>query len=183
MVSPYKFQVYGSKTPIFVDVSRVGTLKLIKDNQGKHPPKLLRTENDMTKEADSKGGPGGQEKESKGGPGGVEMCLRWMCFAPRRLLFSWCFKSPPHTVFLCFCVLCFGTCSRPAFSGPPRPLPRKMGLRGPKNRPFFGPPFPAQKKRKNAPRRTRIGMFWGLLSPLWISWAALGSPNHTFREF
>ena len=72
MVSPYKFQVYGSKTPIFVDVSRVGTLKLIKDNQGKHPPKLLRAERDTTKEDDSKGGPGGQEKGSKGGPGGAE---------------------------------------------------------------------------------------------------------------
>ena len=132
-----------------MDVPRVGTLKFIKENQAKHPPKLLRTENDMTKEADSKGGPGGQEKESKGGPGGVEMCLRWMCFAPRRVLFSWCFKSPPHTVFLCFCVLCFGTCSRPAFSGPPRPLPRKMGPRGPKNRHFFGPPFGGRKIVKN----------------------------------
>ena len=70
MVSPYKFQVYVPKTPILVDVPRVGTLKFIKGNQAKHPPKLLRTENDMTKEADSKGGPGGQEKESKGGPGG-----------------------------------------------------------------------------------------------------------------
>ena len=60
MVSPYKFQVYGSKTPIFVDVSRVGTLKLIKENQGKRPPKLLRAESDTTKEDDSKGGPGGQ---------------------------------------------------------------------------------------------------------------------------
>ena len=70
MVSPYKFQVYGSKTPIFVDVSRVGTLKFITENQGKRPPTLLRAERDTTKEDDSKGGPGGQEKGSKGGPGG-----------------------------------------------------------------------------------------------------------------
>ena len=53
-----------------MDVSRVGTLKFIKENQAKRPPKLLRAESDTTKEDDSKGGPGGQEKGSKGGPGG-----------------------------------------------------------------------------------------------------------------
>ena len=63
MVSPYKFQVYVPKTPILVDVPRVGTLKFIKDNQAKRPPKLLRAESDTTKEDDSKGGPGGQEKD------------------------------------------------------------------------------------------------------------------------
>ena len=63
MVSSYKFQVYVPKTLIFVDVSRVGTLNFIKDNQAKRPPKLLRAESDTTKEDDSKGGPGGQENE------------------------------------------------------------------------------------------------------------------------
>jgi hypothetical protein len=171
MVSPYKFQVYVPKTPILVDVPRVGTLKFIKRNQAKHPPKLLRAESDTTKEDDSKGGPGGQEKESKGGPGGFEMCLRWMCFAPRRLLFSWCFKSPPpHCFFVLLCPLFWHLFASRLF-GPAPPPPEENGPPGAQKQALFRSPFSSPEKEK---KRAQAYAYWHVLGTLEASLDLLG---------
>ena len=62
--SPVVLLIYTPQTPLTVDVSGVGRLKVIKDNHEKHPPRQPREQKQTKKKkSDSKGGPGGQENE------------------------------------------------------------------------------------------------------------------------
>ena len=62
--SPVVLLIYTPQTPLSVDVSGVGTLKVINRKHKKHPPRQPREQKQTKKKkSDSKGGPGGQENE------------------------------------------------------------------------------------------------------------------------